>query len=625
MQLSDLLARFENVKSAGRDEWSARCPAHDDRVNSLSISCGEEGKLLLHCHAGCDTQSVLSAAGLSFADLYPEEGKTEQGNGSSVREAEYVYYNQDDEPVLKKVRLRVADGSKSFFWQRLENGIWLKGRGGIASPLYGTRSLVENEELLFVAEGEKDCDNVTALTGLPCVSLPDGAKKEGMSWQEGYDACFRGRSVYILQDNDEVGRAFALQEARRIKALARELYVLDLAEIWPEIPEKGDISDMIAALGEEEAAKRLSELCSSAEPWREEPFAGGGRLSCFKMLDRMDEEETQWFIENYIPEGQITTLASDGGVGKTSVAVDIAANRSAGRPCLLDEPSAVYEPQLIAFISTEDSVKKKLKKKLREAGADMRNIIVPDFSDDSTGFLRNFKFGSENMKEFVRTYRPALVIFDPLQGFVPPAVNMGSRNAMRDCMAPLVALGEETGTSFLIICHSNKRKGASGRDRMADSADLWDISRSVLMMGFTAERGVRYLSHEKSNYGLLQETRLFTIDDTGMIRQAGTTWKKDRDFRQESAELTPSGSREDCKDWIMRTLRENNDRMFLSDLSEQAKMEGFSKVTYDRARYELKKDSMIDIRQNGFGVSKKWHVVRLDLPEGWEPPSEILK
>lgn len=31
----------------------------------------------------------------------------------------------------------------------------------------------------------------------------------------------------------------------------------------------------------------------------------------------------------------------------------------------------------------------------------------------------------------------------------------------------------------MVICHTNKRKGAFGRDRIADSADLWDIARSV--------------------------------------------------------------------------------------------------------------------------------------------------
>ncbi len=87
---------------------------------------------------------------------------------------------------------------------------------------------------------------------------------------------------------------------------------------------------------------------------------------------------------------------------------------------------------------------------------------------------------------------------------------------MRDCMALSLAWGEECGTTFLIICHTNKRKGAYGRDRIADSADLWDVCRSVMMAGYTEEQGVRYLSNEKNNYEQLHgETILFTIDGDG--------------------------------------------------------------------------------------------------------------
>lgn len=97
--------------------------------------------------------------------------------------------------------------------------------------------------------------------------------------------------------------------------------------------------------------------------------------------------------------------------------------------------------------------------------------------------------------------------------YFPPELNMGSRNAMRDCMAHLISLGEETGTTFLIICHTNKRKGTFGRDGIAASGDLWDISRSVLMAGYTEDEGIRYLSNEKNNYTQKQETLLFTIVD----------------------------------------------------------------------------------------------------------------
>lgn len=331
----------------------------------------------------------------------------------------------------------------------------------------------------------------------------------------------------------------------------------------------------------------------------------------------MEEEDPRWTIDNLCPEGQITTIASDGGVGKTSLAVDIAASRSAGKACFLDPPGFVCDPQVVAFLSTEDSVKKKLRRKLREAGADMTRIIVPDFSGDSAGLLRGFKFGTPEMAEFVRHYKPALCIFDPLQGFIPPMLNMGARNAMRDCMAPLVSLGEETGTTFLIICHTNKRKGAYGRDRIADSADLWDISRSVLMLGFTDEQGVRYLSHEKSNYGELQQTRLFSIDSAGKIIPEGSTWKRDKEFQADAAISVSAPKRQDCKEFILSELDAAGGKMAVKDLEDSAQKAGYSPRTVRRAKDDLKTSLDIKYRQAVIGEDRLWYIERLSLPSEW--------
>ena len=67
---------------------------------------------------------------------------------------------------------------------------------------------------------------------------------------------------------------------------------------------------------------------------------------------------------------------------------------------------------------------------------------------------------------------------------------------------------------------------------MADSSDIWDLGRSALMAGRTKDEGVMYLSHEKSNYGRLQKTILFSVTDTG-IEFKGTSKKKDRDYVSE--------------------------------------------------------------------------------------------
>lgn len=64
-----LIARLERVRRSGRG-WTARCPAHEDRTASLSITSGDDGRVLLHCFAGCSAADVVAAAGLEVADLF---------------------------------------------------------------------------------------------------------------------------------------------------------------------------------------------------------------------------------------------------------------------------------------------------------------------------------------------------------------------------------------------------------------------------------------------------------------------------------------------------------------------------------------------------------------------------
>ncbi|HZL06411.1 MAG TPA: CHC2 zinc finger domain-containing protein [Coriobacteriia bacterium] len=65
-----VLERLAHVKKAG-GRYQARCPAHDDRTPSLSITETDDGKVLLRCWAGCDTEAVLAAMGLTWRDLFP--------------------------------------------------------------------------------------------------------------------------------------------------------------------------------------------------------------------------------------------------------------------------------------------------------------------------------------------------------------------------------------------------------------------------------------------------------------------------------------------------------------------------------------------------------------------------
>src|SRR5690348_5945821 len=66
-----LLEKLKGAKETASG-WSARCPAHEDRKPSLSVSEGEDGRALVRCHAGCTVEAVCAALGLTLRDLMPE-------------------------------------------------------------------------------------------------------------------------------------------------------------------------------------------------------------------------------------------------------------------------------------------------------------------------------------------------------------------------------------------------------------------------------------------------------------------------------------------------------------------------------------------------------------------------
>lgn len=72
--IENLISRLDRVK--GRNgSWTARCPAHEDKGPSLAVRENEDGRILLHCFAGCETANVLGALGMDMTDLFPPDSK----------------------------------------------------------------------------------------------------------------------------------------------------------------------------------------------------------------------------------------------------------------------------------------------------------------------------------------------------------------------------------------------------------------------------------------------------------------------------------------------------------------------------------------------------------------------
>lgn len=591
----------------------ARCFLHaGDKNPSLQVyadgwkcfGCGEHGDAVDLISKYLSISNVEAVEWMK-KEFNIQEPPRRQDYGQAERE--HIYPGGQ----VKKVMYRRADGSKYACWFHMEGGTWKKGRGTAHHSLYIAGELAG---AVFICEGEKDAETLHKL-GYNAASGADGAGRG--KWRPEYTEQLKGLPVCIFQDNDKIGKDYAQETATALHGAGSSVKVLDLARVWPEIPEHGDVSDMLLQFGEEKACAMIAQLISTTPQWEPPPPEVDPLFSLFKSLEDFPEEEAKWLIPGWIPAGQISVIAADGGIGKTTLWCHLIAALSNGITCILDPPGYNREPMKIMFLTTEDSVRKKLRKKLRLAGANMKNIITPDFVGDRSGMLHKLKFGSEELERVLRHFRPALCVFDPIQGFTPPHVNMGSRNEMRDCTAQLITIGEDINTTALIVCHTNKRKGASGRDRIADSADIWDIARSVLMAGFTEEQGIRYLSNEKNNYAQLQETILFSIDSNEQIHKEGTSWRQDREYVMGAEQARSSPVREDCKAFIIKTLHEAGGAMPTADLDEKAKTAGYSFAAMKRSKSDLKKEGDIRYFQTGGAKSgdKIWHIQALVEPE----------
>ncbi|WP_195277044.1 hypothetical protein [Anaerotruncus rubiinfantis] len=173
MTFNEILSQLDGVTGGG-NQWYAKCPAHVDNKPSLSISTGKDGRVLLNCHAGCTTEEIVDAMGLTMNDLFQCSTATDdfKGSGRSPVVARYDYQDADGTFLVQK--LRRAD--KSFAWRRPDgHGGWIYNRQGLTIPPYNLPD-VPAADHIYIVEGEKDADTLSN-HGKISVCGADGAGK----------------------------------------------------------------------------------------------------------------------------------------------------------------------------------------------------------------------------------------------------------------------------------------------------------------------------------------------------------------------------------------------------------------------------------------------------------------
>lgn len=203
-KIGTVLARLHGVERAG-EGWKATCPCHDDRHQSLSVGATADGTVLLHCHRNppCPFEQIVAALSLTPRDLFAE---TAPRRVPRQIEAIYSYRDEDGQLLFQSVRYR----PKAFTIRHPDgHGGWVWRRPARLVPYRLPELLAADPaEPVFVVEGEKAADRL-AREGLVVTTSAMGAS----NWRDEYGAYFAGRRVVALPDEDDSGRAYAVEVA----------------------------------------------------------------------------------------------------------------------------------------------------------------------------------------------------------------------------------------------------------------------------------------------------------------------------------------------------------------------------------------------------------------------------
>jgi archaellum biogenesis ATPase FlaH len=473
--MSLLLELKPDAKPAGKGTLLAHClfPANHnngDANPSLLLfmntggykcqACGERGSLFDlygHVHSLDFKQSLHALAERAGIDV----GKRIQQRVTG----RYDYLDADGNLAYYKLRLEPSrDGRRTK-----EFAIYCSdGKPGQPENplLYHLPELLSSTqgEMIIFTEGEKQAD-LLATWGLISTTLPHGS---GSAWHTSYSGHLLGKQVVVLADNDEVGHRYAEMICKALIDKAASLRIIEL----PELPEKGDVIDW--AVKPENNSARLLDIIDSAPLWQgkeNRPNTTGLILRTGRELRAMNIK-IEWLVEGVIPRNAVVLLYGRGGIGKTTLAMQIAD--------AIDQGTTIFGMQTVKeqviVVDYENSLAV-LSERAKRTSVD--GVL---FCDSSMNPPSLDKADWDIYLQLLRQYPGALFIFDTLR-----SAHSGDENnseAMALIMRRMREL-RDAGATVILLHHTPK-----GNDRQfKGSGAIFDLCDQTLALYQTAKPG----------------------------------------------------------------------------------------------------------------------------------------
>jgi hypothetical protein len=480
MRFDEILARFADAKKSG-DGWKARCPAHDDKTPSLSITTGDDGCTLLKCFAGCTTDSVCAALNLTLADLFPPK-ETRNGGGKRIV-ATYDYHDASGKLIFQVVRYEPKD-----FRQRKPdgNGGWIWKMDGVEKVLFRLpeiRAAIVGGKFIFQCEGEKDA-LAMAERGFDATCNPGGAGK----WLDSYTETLCGADVVIIGDKDKAGRDHAQLVAGKLRGGAKSVRVIELPDTNGK-PVK-DAADFFTAGG---TAESLIALVDTAPEWTPAsvPDTEAETKPAKPMIEFFTPSQLSAFTppegfklvgDYHIQKAAPFVIGGAPGVGKSRGAVALAVAGATGE----DWFGCKVHRQFKTMIVQAENGRVRLKNEFAGLDCAMLDEFVRVCSPPPFGFAFDKLAFCDSLRREIEKFRPDVFILDPFNRLARDDKAKDYAQAFEELLTVLP--NGDDAPALGIVAHTRKPKTeerANGRtllNLLSGSYVIGSVPRAVFIM-----------------------------------------------------------------------------------------------------------------------------------------------
>ncbi len=486
------------AKKSGRG-YSLRCPAHDDTTPSLSVSEGDDGKILVNCFSGCSHANICGSLGIEITSLFPTKLGDEYGPAG--QRIEYPYRDENGHTLFSKIRIEPGFNgkSKSFYWERLgEKGEIIKNLDGCQKILYRLPEVLkaaQEKKTIFLVEGEKDVDKL-AQYGLVATTAP-----ESLKWQDDFTAVLHECDVVILYDMDKTGLERRDLLCKSLYGKVRSLRVIDLPGLEYQESHGKDISDWFA---DGNTTSRLLEILASRTDYSPTVPKSKIRAVTLEEFLKMELPKREMILAPFFPSQGLCLLYAQRGVGKTHVALGIGYAIATGGSFLkwkAPKPRKVLyiDGEMPAGAMQERLQRISLKEDLKLPDPSYLQLITPDLQDNAMpdlsikeerGALEDLILGSD------------LIIIDNISTLFR-SVDENEAESWQPVQDWALELRRK-GKSVLFVHHAGKKGLQRGTSKREDVLDC--VIKLVQPSGYSADQGAAFEV-------IFEKTRHFTGND----------------------------------------------------------------------------------------------------------------